>query len=145
MYAKFTKEVSDKLVRQHLAGDLGLNKEQVKEQMAKFAANKDIYGEFKFWLFNYNNRKNYSTIEEPYDNFALAFDFAVEEPVTEQGYTTHDLSSKFGNSDWVNLSGVAVCNLLIGLREDPKGTLATIEKEIQPTVNPKYPFDKVTK
>lgn len=143
-YKNFIETIKEEDVINYLKSELNYTEEESKKQINKFKVHQDIYDEFKFFLFNYNNGKDTQRIDN-YDNFALGFDFSVEEPVTEQGYTAQDLSVKFGNSDKINLDGVAICNLLISLRENPKDTLNFIENEIKPSVNSKYPFENIKK
>lgn len=85
--------------------------------MERFVAHQDIYDEFKLWLYNIKNRMQFHE-DKSYDNFALGFDFSCDEAVTEHDLTAQDISVKFGYSDKINLDAVAVCNLLIYLRED---------------------------
>lgn len=123
-YDEFLQQVKDIDVQTYLQQDLEMSNELVKEQMESFKRNSDIYDEFKYAFFNLRNHNFEST----------CLDFAVNEPVEEQGYTAYDLYHKFGE----RILPIGIFNLLISLREKPEETLDDIKRGLPEKQGGKY-------
>lgn len=126
LYNEVINEVNDNEIKEYVKQQLMLYTPEivkgieqnydglVDQTMERFKRNSDIYDEFKYAFYNMKNH-NYE---------ADILCFAVEDPVTEQGYRSYDLYHEFGNK----ISPIGIFDLLISLREEPKETLDYIKR-----------------
>lgn len=125
-YSEVINEVNDNEIKEYIKQQLmlytpeivkGIEQDydnQAMGMMKRLKRNPDIYDEFKYAFYNMKNH-NYE---------ADILCFAVEDPVTEQGYRSYDLYHEFGNK----ISPIGIFDLLISLREEPKETLDYIKR-----------------
>ena len=125
-YSEIINEINDNEIKEYIKQQLMLDTPEivkgieqnydglVNQTMERFKRNPDIYDEFKYAFYNMKNHN--------YESDILCF--AVEDPVTEQGYRSYDLYHEFGNK----ISPIGIFDLLISLREEPKETLDYIKR-----------------
>lgn len=112
-YDDILSQVTDEEIIRYLKEVCKMTDELVQEQIERFKQHNDIYQEFKYAYFNIKN----------HNNTADLLCFAVNEPITEQGYTAYSLYHRFGGS----IMPIGIFNLLISLREDKEETLDYIK------------------
>lgn len=110
-YKDILEEVTDEEIVIYLKDVCKMTDELVEEQITRFKQHGDIYEEFKYAYFGIKHHG------------VDALCFAVNEPVTEQGYTAYSLYHKFGD----RLLPIGIFNLLISLREERQETLDYIK------------------
>ena len=110
-YEEIINIIKDEEVEVYLKDICKMSNELVKRQIERFKRHKDIYGEFKYWFLRFKHGDD-------------TINYAVDEPVTEQGYTAYSLYQEFGN----NIMPIGIFNLLISLREETQETLDYIKK-----------------
>lgn len=99
---------------------LGMSDHQIDQQLRKFKSYPDIYDEFKY---------AYATL--PHAEFKpTILDFAVNEPVREQGYSAFELFEHFEGK----VSTLDVFNMLIALREYPCVALALADAHVRKSI-----------
>ena len=109
-YDDILSQVTDEEIIRYLKEVCKMTDELIKEQIEKFKQHNDIYEEFKYWFFGFKHGDD-------------TINYAVNEPVTEQGYTAYSLHHEFGDK----IMPIGIFNLLISLREDKEETLDYIK------------------
>lgn len=110
-YDDILSQITDEEIIAYLKQNCEMDDKFVQLQMEKFKQHNDIYEEFKYWFFGFKHGDD-------------SINYAVNEPVTEQGYTASYLNYKFGDK----IMPIGIFNLLISLREDKEETLNYIKK-----------------